>query len=363
LRRIVLLASILAGTAHGLSAQQPTTWWPDPTTGIMWTGNLVGPVKSIDYQQAQARCASVTIGSYTGWRLPTVDEINAATIGYTAYYTVHQGPHGVLDHEDSAPVSELKFNNFSAWPLWTSSPADQDKIYVINFSRPGKKFPVKPTATGGYAQAFCVRTMEPDLLQLAKDAHPPSPVTGLSQLQSIALLVKAEDALDSDQFDAAVSDAQQALVLDTKSIRALHDMGIADAYAGRWTEALATLDTAHTLDKNLTETYDDIKWVQGFQKEAATDPNAIHAWVWVHDADVAQSDKRYEDAIAAANRVIAVEPTWPEGYDRLGLALGGVDRWPDAVTALSKAVSLDKHKETNARQDLKNAKKIHKEAD
>jgi len=203
--------------------------------------------------------------------------------------------------------------------------------------------------------------MEPDLLQLAKDAHPPTPVTGIPQLHSIALLVRAEDAINADDFAEGISDAKQALALDPKSIRGLHDLGIASAYSGSWAEALSSLETAHSLDKNLAQTNDDLKWVKAIQKQAAADPNATKARVLVHDADVAQSDESFERAIAAADQVIALEPSWPEGYDRLGLALGGVNQWQDAIAALTKAVSLDKHHETNAKQDLKNTKQIQKD--
>jgi tetratricopeptide (TPR) repeat protein len=203
--------------------------------------------------------------------------------------------------------------------------------------------------------------MEPDLLQLAKAAHPPTPVTGIPQLKSIALVVRAEDAIKADNFAEGISDAKQALALDPKSIRGLHDIGIASAYSGDWAEALSNLETAHSLDKNLAQTNDDIKWVKAIQKQAAADPNAMQAWVLVHDADVAQSDESFERAIGAATQVIALEPSWPEGYDRLGLALGGVNQWQDAITALSKAVSLDTHHETNAKQDLKSAKQMQKD--
>ncbi len=167
--------------------------------------------------------------------------------------------------------------------------------------------------------------------------------------------------MDADHFPEGIADAKQALTLDPKSIRGLHDLGIASAYSGSWAEALSSLETAHSLDKNLAQTNDDLRWVKAIQKQAAADPNAMQAWVLVHDADVAQSDESFERAIAAANEVVSLEPSWPEGYDRLGLALGGVNQWQDAITALSKAVSLDKHHETNAKQDLKNAEQIQKD--
>ncbi len=198
--------------------------------------------------------------------------------------------------------------------------------------------------------------MEPDLLQLAKDAHPATPVSGLPQLKSIALLVQAEDAIAKDTFSGAITEAKQALALDPKSVRALDDLGIANAYLGNSADALSNLQTARPLNKLQPATNDDIKWVKEVQKQAATDPKALQAWVLIHDADVAQAEERYQDAVTAANQLIALEPSWAEGYDRLGLALEGLDQWPDAIAALTKAVSLKKHGATNAKQDLENAK-------
>jgi len=364
------LILLLASATRWLPAQQPTTWWPDPNSGVMWTGTVTLPRANLNFEQAQARCAGVTIGGYSGWRLPTLAEVDSATGSDTVYGTVVVGsgrrnvaPTDEINYSDPRPSSNLKFNSFSLWPIWTSTSAGQDKVYVQLWTPPGRTYAAGVTERGvstGYAQAFCVRPMEPDLLQLAKDAHPPSPVTGIPQLKSIALLVQAEDALAQDQFSDAVSFAKQGLALDPKSIRALDDIGMASAYAGNWADALSNLQAAKTLDKYFTATTDDLKWVEGAQKEVAADPNALHAWVLVHDADVAQDAKRYEDAISAANQVIALEPDWPEGPDRLGLALGGLDQWQDAITALTKAVSLDKHHETNAKQDLKNAETIEK---
>jgi tetratricopeptide (TPR) repeat protein len=349
----------------------PVQLLEDPASGVMWTGEFIDPPSPYaDYATAQGICSLLSVGGYTGWRLPSLDEFSTA-VGPAFVYRVLDPanridrPSGVkkLDYNSPSPSSELEFNHFSLSPLWTSTSAGQGRVYLKKWTPPGSSVAVEMTLRGrdaGYAGVFCVRQMEPELLQLAKDAHPPTPVTGVPQLKSIALLVQAEDALDADDFAGGISDAKQALTLDPKSIRALHDIGIANAYSGNWAEALSNLETAHTLDKSLAETNTDLKWVKTFQKQAATDPNAMQAWVLVHDADVAQSDKSFEDAITAANRVISLEPSWPEGYDRLGLALGGLERWPEAIAALSKSVSLDQHHETNAKQDLKIAKQMQK---
>ena len=361
--RILCLACISValstGAAPWLSAQQKqqTTWWPDPATGLMWTGYSLGSAL-MDQQRASDACAAMTDEGYQGWRLPSVDELKAVLEPTTLYDSTFKW-NGQVKSTTATPGARLKFADFGDIQLWTSTVASPGNFYIFHGEGSASFYAVPATKHGvlfGWSSAFCVRAMEPDLLQLAKAAHPPTPVTGIPQLKSIAQLVLAEDALADDQFDTAITDAKQALTLDPKSVRAFDDIGVASAYAGQFQDALANLHSAQSLDKNLPETNDDIKWVNSFQKQAATDPNAIRTWVLIHDAETAQDAEQYEQAITVANQAIALEPDWPQAYDSLGNGLGGLNQWQDAITAFDKAVALDKHNETTAKADLKNAK-------
>jgi tetratricopeptide (TPR) repeat protein len=176
-------------------------------------------------------------------------------VGPATFYAAHNARNGrvILDPNSPQPASQLKFNGFSLSPLWTSTVAGEGEVYIKRWSPPDSTYTVKVTDKGtatDYAGVFCVRSLEPDLLQLAKDAHPPTAVTGVPQLQSIALLVKAEDALATDQFDEAITQGKQALALDPNSIRAFDDIGMANAYAGNWPDAIAALNKAVSLDKH-----------------------------------------------------------------------------------------------------------------
>jgi len=357
---LVSAVSLLAATTSQAVGQQPTTWWPDPASGLMWTGSMFDHSHGINFQQAQAECDGFTLAGYSSWRLPTLAEVNAVLAPTTGYrqFNARDG-RLIVDYSSPSPTVKMKFVESSDWPVWTSTVAGPGRIYVRQFGLPQPTFTVSLTdKSNSFPAVFCVRPMEPDLLQLAKQAQPDKPVTGLSQLQAIALLAKAEHSFDQDQFAEAIAGAKQALALDAKSIRALDDIAIASAYAGNWADALANLNAASRLDKDQPETKADLKWVKSVQKQAAADPKALQAWTHIHDADVAQAAEAYEDAVASANQAIALEPGWPEGYDCLGLALGGVDRWPDAITALEKAVSLDKHGDTTAKADLKRARSV-----
>jgi hypothetical protein len=81
-RALPLLVCLLLGPTQLSSAQSPklpTTWWPDPVTGLMWTGqssyNLRG---TMPWDDAGAYCSSLTLGGFSGWRLPTIPEMRNA---------------------------------------------------------------------------------------------------------------------------------------------------------------------------------------------------------------------------------------------------------------------------------------------
>ena len=78
----------LCFTVYGVmlsQAQTPTIWWPDPTTGLMWTGQASAGSKGqgMNWQEAKDYCSALQIGGYSGWRLPTADEVT--TIAYSRH--------------------------------------------------------------------------------------------------------------------------------------------------------------------------------------------------------------------------------------------------------------------------------------
>ena len=47
--------------------------WTDPATGLMWTGKDNG--SDVDWNQADAYCSNLQLAGYSGWRLPTIEEL------------------------------------------------------------------------------------------------------------------------------------------------------------------------------------------------------------------------------------------------------------------------------------------------
>lgn len=54
------------------TAQQYRTW-TDPATELMWTRQDNG--SDVDANQAGDYCRNLTLGGYSNWRLPTIDEL------------------------------------------------------------------------------------------------------------------------------------------------------------------------------------------------------------------------------------------------------------------------------------------------
>jgi hypothetical protein len=54
--------------------QSKANTWTDQSTGLMWAHNDHGD-GALEWQQARSYCQSLTLGGYSGWRLPEIDEL------------------------------------------------------------------------------------------------------------------------------------------------------------------------------------------------------------------------------------------------------------------------------------------------
>jgi hypothetical protein len=56
-----------------LADMRPT--WTDPATGLMWARKDNG--FDVDWNQANNYCANLKLGEYSGWRLPSINELTS----------------------------------------------------------------------------------------------------------------------------------------------------------------------------------------------------------------------------------------------------------------------------------------------
>jgi tetratricopeptide (TPR) repeat protein len=115
---------------------------------------------------------------------------------------------------------------------------------------------------------FCVRNMEPDLLELAKASQVPSPVPNVQMLRAYVPIAQAHASFTAGQYQAAITQANSALALNPKSAPALWALGVCYGLLGQWDQAVTNLESAVKIDKNFNHGKDALKWAREGQKVA-----------------------------------------------------------------------------------------------
>jgi hypothetical protein len=110
--RILAVAfTLVASIAIG---QQPT--WTDPAAGLMWTATDNG--SNVTWQQASNYCQNLSLGGYSGWRLPTIDELA-----------------GIYDKTQNVDGKHIKGGiKMTRWWGWSSSVGNSSgEAWAFNF--------------------------------------------------------------------------------------------------------------------------------------------------------------------------------------------------------------------------------------
>jgi len=280
--------------------KDPTTWWPDPSTGLMWAGQvhgnphpnpkdqfaccILGASNGLNWQQANDYCVSLRLGGFTNWRLPSLDEVKAAT-GMRKTVTCcssHFGEVKAIAEADTAfesmPYDALFFkkggieifeqpNGYQLMIIWTTTlyqPKGELWTVVLGSGSPFETAPI----THPYAAAECVRPMEPDLLQTAKAAEVDHPVPDIQTLQTFIPLNKARLAYQAGNYQESIAQAQIAISLKADPAVAYWGIGISYGRLGEWDQAIANLQTSLSIDKNGNDVKTALKWAKDGLKAA-----------------------------------------------------------------------------------------------
>lgn len=145
MHRQVWMGLVMVATLAGMSTipARAQATWTDPATGLMWARADSG--EDQNWKQAGTYCAHLKLGGYSGWRLPTIDELAAI---YDPKQWVGCGNRIKGEIDVSGSMS------------WSSSPGKApDEALVFNFLI-GKKAsrPFVPTQKEDIAiRALCVR--------------------------------------------------------------------------------------------------------------------------------------------------------------------------------------------------------------
>jgi hypothetical protein len=253
----------------------------------MWTGQREW--KSVNLVQAEAYCHVMTLGGYSDWRLPTLDEVLAISVFSDvnpAEPSVHASANknSAIIHTPSFPQSTLPFTVLTLkggiWdpedePLWTSSKVGDNEAWTIApgnglffIGSDGPNVWQRTAKLTSSRFAICTRTMEPTLLQIAKDAQVATPMPDLQTLEAYVPWTKAHAAYLAGQYQDAVADGQASLAVKAAFAPGEWAMGISYGRLGQWDQAVASLEAALKIDKNYTPAKPALKWAQQGQKAA-----------------------------------------------------------------------------------------------
>ncbi|MGA8938088.1 MAG: DUF1566 domain-containing protein [Acidobacteriaceae bacterium] len=309
--------------------KDPTTWWPDPSTGLMWSGQihsgpstypkLAVPSRSmywmgLNWPQASDYCDSLALGGTSGWRLPTLDEVEGAV----EIIKVNPGPvcpsadvaiHGGCRDQDLAPGAKYsglalrgQINLFDqSMTIWTATPSqtNSQSAWTVGLTPIPNSFSSLVEVTKAslsqtdskssweselksvqwtplsvaqktevYMGVVCVRHMEPDLLQTAKAASVNHPVPDIQTLQNFISLNRARLAYQAGDYQESIAQAQIAISLKADPATATWGIGISYGRLGQWDQAIANLQSALAINKNFTDATTALKWAKDGLKAA-----------------------------------------------------------------------------------------------
>ena len=273
------LLGLAALAASAQNNEGITTWWPDIAQGLIWTGaSLGGPHPKLTYDQAVQSCSTLTLDGMSGWRLPTIDQLDGTLVPYSGEVVV-QDFHGEF-HDTGRAVGGMatRLDDGGARLTWSSTAGPDGKILAEGY---GSHSASKPDAERG---AFCVRTMEPEIAAIAKAAQPTQAVPSLQELKNIVPVRQAYEAYQQHDYEASLAFAQTALVLSPHSPEAVYAEALSQAGLGHWSEAIAGFTRLKGMDWDGAKA--ELSWAKNNQKAAASgktlDPkkNATPAWIF-----------------------------------------------------------------------------------
>jgi Protein of unknown function (DUF1566) len=137
-------------TAREPAAADASLTWIDSATGLMWTKRDNG--SDLNWNQALSYCSNLQLGGYSGWRLPTIEELQGI-------YDPSAGVRAVFGNGFTLNVHVMGNLKLTGWH-WSSSqgeaPGQPWVAWTFNFGgeTPRGTFPL------GFSysmRALCVR--------------------------------------------------------------------------------------------------------------------------------------------------------------------------------------------------------------
>jgi hypothetical protein len=266
----------------------------------MWTGRSYSTEKfATTFPEAQAYCSSLQLSGYSGWRLPTLNEAEAAmflTPFTVTTYDMHGHPTGSSTYMTYLFKGHLDAEGYP----WTST-KEGAKVWIvdpgINGLNSKQQYPPSPVGLGlkGFFTtvpptarkefvALCVRQMEPDLLALAKQAQVDHPVPDLQTLKANVPLTQAKIAFGNQDYPNSISDLQAALAIQPNVEEADFALGVSYGALNQWDQAIVSFKAVLKLEKSNQSALAGLKWAKQEQKAQNThDKVKAKPPVWVYE--------------------------------------------------------------------------------
>lgn len=129
---------------RGAAPPQAGTW-TDRATELMWAGHDNG--KDLNWNEATSYCANLKLGGYSGWRLPSIDELRGIyDPGSTATMTLINGHR--YDYHTKGGIALTGGH-------WSATQAGSGFVWYFSFNV-GESYEIQPDLRNN-ARALCVR--------------------------------------------------------------------------------------------------------------------------------------------------------------------------------------------------------------
>jgi tetratricopeptide (TPR) repeat protein len=219
----------------------------------------------MSWQDAKDYCASLQLGEYTGWRLPTLEEMKKAT-----YIARIVPDYGFPPYEGVV----LKGMRADTYPyIWTSTALGNSEAWELALGTPpGGAF--NTILLAQRIDAVCTRIAEVEILEIAKVAQVVSPVPDAVTLKASIPLAKARLAYQAGQYQESIAQSQGALLIKPDFATAYWAIGISYGILDQWDLAITNLEAALKIDKNYGDAKDAWKWSQEGQKAVKKGKNS-----------------------------------------------------------------------------------------
>jgi tetratricopeptide (TPR) repeat protein len=139
---------VIQRTEQAQEAEVARSTWTDPT-GLMWAKRADGPHLAWDFAQATDYCAKKTLGQYSDWRLPSMEEaMELDGLKRTEW-------------DELERISECGLCAMATKGMWSRSPGKNDGEHMM--FRYGRKFSAKDSSNEG--MVLCVRDSKSATIQ------------------------------------------------------------------------------------------------------------------------------------------------------------------------------------------------------